>query len=169
MWLKPVFCMLAVLCAFSARADELTPAKKDDIRKLIVITGNAKIAEQFAGAVTKNVTDMLTAARPDIPQRVFVVINQELTKLFKERMDAPDGLVDMTIPIYARYFSHAEIRELLTFYQSSIGQKAITALPNVMAESMAAGRKWGQSLGPEINRRVAATLKKEGIEMPRKQ
>jgi hypothetical protein len=41
-------------------------------------------------------------------------------------------------------------------------------VPKIVGESMAIGQTWGQSLGPEINRRVEAILKKEGIEIPRK-
>jgi hypothetical protein len=40
--------------------------------------------------------------------------------------------------------------------------------PKIVGESMAIGQAWGQSLGPEINRRVEAILKKEGMEIPRK-
>jgi uncharacterized protein len=157
-----------MLCPVLSHADELTAQKKEDIRKLIATTGGTKIAVQFAGALTQNLAKTLKAARPDVPERVFTVINSELIALLEERMNTPGGMVDRVIPVYDKHFTHSEIRELLAFYQTNIGRKAIDVLPKIIGESIAIGQAWGQSLGPEINRRVEAILKKEGIEIPRK-
>lgn len=160
--------LLLMLCPLHSHADELTAQKRDDIKKLMVTTGGTKVAIQFAGAISQNLAKALKAARPDIPERVFTVINGELITLLEERMNAPGGMVDQMIPVYDKYFTHPEIRELLAFYQTNIGRKAIDVLPKIVGESMAIGQTWGQSLGPEINRRVEAILKKENIEIPRK-
>lgn len=168
MFTRMICWLLLVLCPTLSHADELTAQKTNDIRKLIVSTGGTKIGVQFAGAVTQNLSTTLRKARPDIPERFFTVLHKELVTLFEERMNAPGGMVERVTPIYAKHFTHPEIKELLAFYQTSIGQKAIDVLPRVVAESMVAGQAWGESLAPEINRRVAATLKREGIELPRK-
>jgi hypothetical protein len=39
--------------------------------------------------------------------------------------------------IYARHFTLQELRELTAFYRTSIGQKALKEMPQVMAESVA--------------------------------
>jgi hypothetical protein len=157
-----------VLCPILSHADELTAQKRDDIKTLIVTTGGTNIAVQFGSALSQNLAKTLKAARPDIPERVFTVINKELITLFEERIDAAGGMVERVIPIYDKYFTHSEIRELLAFYQTNIGRKTIDVLPKIVSESMVIGQAWGQSLAPEINRRVEATLKKEGIVIPRK-
>lgn len=161
---------LAVLisgwCSSPARADELTPEKRADIRKLTEMTGAGKMAVQFADAMGQSTARTLKAARPDVPERVFAVINDELLALIQERMDTPGGLIDRVIPIYDRYFTHAEIKDLLAFYQTATGRKIVGVMPKVVSESFAAGQDWGKSLAPEIQRRVLATLKREGIEVP---
>jgi hypothetical protein len=153
------FCLLPL----GAIADELTTAKRSDIRKLIDVTGGSQIAERFAAAMTQRMFSALKAEQPDVPDRAFAVMQRELSALFSERVDAPGGLIDDVVPIYSKYFSHAEIRELLVFYQSDVGQKAIAVLPQVINESMLAGQRWGESMGPEIRRRVDEALKKEGL------
>jgi hypothetical protein len=168
MFTRIIFWLLLVLCPILSHADELTAQKENDVRKLIVSTGGTKIGVQFASAITENLSMVLKKARPDIPERVFTVLNKELITLFEEKMNAPGGMVEQVIPIYAKYFTHSEIKELLAFYQTSIGRKAVDVLPKVVGESMVAGQAWGESLAPEINRRVEATLKREGIEMPRR-
>jgi len=164
--LTRLFCLLLLILPISSQADELTQKKREDITKLLVTTGGTKIGVQFANAVTENLSKTLKAARPDIPDRVFTVLNQEMMSLMQEKMNAPGGMIDLVIPIYDKHFTHADIKELLAFYQTRIGRKSIEVLPMVVSESMQVGQSWGQSLGPEIAQRVDAVLKKEGIQMP---
>lgn len=168
-----MFRRVACLAAFcllpsGAFADELTAAKRSDIRKLIDATGGSQIASRFAAAMTQRMFSTLKAEQPDLPDRALAVVERELADLFTEKVDAPGGLLDDVVPIYSKYFSHAEIKELLAFYQSEVGRKAIAVLPQVANESMLAGQRWGESMGPEIQRRVDAALKKEGLLPDRK-
>lgn len=146
-----------------AMADELTAAKSSDIKRLMDVTGSANIAKQFASATSQQIFQTLKASRPEIPDRALVVMDRELMALFSEKMSAPGGLMDQVIPVYDKYFTHQEILELLAFYQTPIGRKSILVLPNVVNESMMAGQRWGQSLGPEIERRVMTALRQEGL------
>jgi len=160
--------LFAALLLFSleASADALTPAKRADIRQLMEMTGASSIAQQFVSATSQNLFRSLKESRPDVPDRAFEVMNRELTVLFAEKLQAPDGLLERTIPVYDRYFTHAEIRELLAFYRTAIGRKTIAVLPKVISESMVLGEKWGESLRPEIEKRVGAALRREGL-LPR--
>lgn len=165
--LKQWICSALLLCAaLASHADDLTDAKRSDIRKLIASTGSDRIAAQFAGAVTQSLAHSLKATHPDMPERMFAAIRQDLTTMFAERMDAPGGMIDRVVPVYHKHFSHEEIRELLAFYQTAIGRKAIDVLPSVVGESTAIGQAWGRGLGPEIRRVVGAALGKEGYAMP---
>lgn len=155
--------LLACLLSQSAAADELTSAKRSDIKRLMEMTGSTNIAKQFAAAISQQMFRTLKAARPDIPDRALAIIDRELLVLFSERLSAPGGLVDEVIPVYDKYFSHAEIQELIAFYQTPVGRKAILVLPKVVNDSMLAGQRWGQSLGPEIQKRVTDALKKDGM------
>jgi hypothetical protein len=90
-------------------------------------------------------------------------MDRELMALFSEKMSAPGELIDQVIPVYDKHFTHQEILELLAFYQTPIGKKTILVLPKVTNESMLAGQRWGQSLGPEIERRIINSLTREGL------
>ena len=155
--------VLAVACLSGAAADELTPEKRADILRLIELSGGASTARQFADAASRQMFAILKASRPDIPDRALGIMERELSALFSEKLSAPGGLSEMVIPIYDKYFTHAELRDLLAFYRTPAGQKAITVLPMVLQESMQAGQRWGQSLGPEIERRIVEALRREGV------
>ena len=53
------------------------------------------------------------------------------------------------MPVYDRNLSHQEIRGLIEFYQTPLGQKAIATLPKVTAELQEQGRKWGEDVGKD--------------------
>lgn len=161
-----VLVFLLAIAAAPALAEELTDAKSGDIRHLMEVTGSTNIARQFAAASSHGIFQALKASRPEVPDRALEVMDHELMALFSEKMSAPGGLMDQVVPVYHRHFTHDEIRELLAFYQTPIGKKAIKVLPQVVSESMAAGRRWGESLGPEIETRVRAALEREGL-MPK--
>ena len=132
------------------------------IKELMRITGSAQLGLQFANAVTQDMTRQLRQSRPDIPERAIAAVNQEVRGLFEERIDT---LLERVVPVYEKHFSPAEINDLLAFYRTPTGRKAIAAMPAVMGESVAIGQSWGRALAPEMNRRVRAALKREGIEL----
>lgn len=158
----------ALLCGLplsAARADALTDAKARDIRHLMELTGAGSIALQFAAITSQNMFRMLKNARPEIPDRAVEIMQRELIALFRENMEGPSGLLDRILPIYAAHFTHLEIRQLIEFYETPIGRKTILVMPQVVNESSEAGKAWGESLGPEIERRIFAALKREHIQI----
>jgi len=155
--------LLAGLLCQAAPAEPLTAAKQADIQRLMTITGSANLAGQFAAAGSQQMFQALKAVRPEIPDRAYTVMHGELTTLLNERIATPGGLLEQLVPVYARHFTHQEIRELLAFYQTPLGRKTIQVLPQVASESMAAGQRWGQSLAPEMQQRVQTALRREGL------
>jgi uncharacterized protein len=158
--------VLSTSCLAQAPADDSNQQKQMDIKKLMELTGTARIGVQLMEAIIQNMTQVLKQQHSEGSDKVLAVIKNELLSIFQDKLGAPGGLTDQMIPLYSKYFTSAEIKELLTFYQSDTGKKIIEVLPKVTAEAMIIGQKWGQGLGPEIMQRIQDALKKEGIEMP---
>ncbi len=162
------FITLTLIFFFSpsfAAAEDLTPEKKADTEKLIRITGSLKIAEQMANIMSKHMTETVKAARPDLPNRFFKIVNEEVSRVINEQMVAKGGFLDLTASIYGKYFTHKDIKGLLAFYQSELGIKMIRVLPQVMQESWTAAQLWGQALRPLVVERVRQRLNEEGIDL----
>ena len=66
------------------------------------------------------------------------------------------ALVDSEVLIYDKHFSHQEIRGLIEFYRTPLGQKTLKELPAVVSESAQAGQKWGEDLGRDSMKEVLA-------------
>ena len=65
-------------------------------------------------------------------------------------------LEDMVIVVYDHHFSTAEVRQLLAFYRTPVGQKMLVEQPALFQESMAAGKEWGRRIGMAVGQQLAA-------------
>jgi hypothetical protein len=129
------------------------------------MTGAFAVGRQMSSAVVTQMADFLRKARPDIPQRVLDVLPQEIDAVIADNMGA---FKDLTVPLYHKYFTGGEIKGMISFYSTPLGQKTIQTLPQIMNEGFQVGQKWGQSLGPAIHARVQARLKQEGYDLEQK-
>jgi hypothetical protein len=121
-------------------------SKQADIRRLLQITGAGSIATQSMDQMEKTIRPMVTDALPPGDYR------EKLVDLFFEKFRSkrqPDELANLVIPIYDKYYSDEDIRGLIQLYQTPLGKKMLSTLPLVMAESQAAGTKWGEQIGRE--------------------
>jgi hypothetical protein len=145
----------------SAWAAEPVPAERTDILKLIELSGNRDLARRLLQQYAKQSLSLVKKLRPDIPASSLPTVERELQTIFAEKLDAPGGLLEQVAAVYARHFTPEEIRQMLAFYQSPVGRKAVGVMPQLMRESQDAAQRLGLGLLPEINRRVNEALKRE--------
>jgi hypothetical protein len=127
--------------------------KQEDIRHLLQITSAGSLATQSMDQMEKTIRPMVTEALPPGDYR------EKLVNLFFEKFRSkrqPDELADLVVPIYNKYYSDEDIKGLIQLYQTPLGKKMLSTLPQVMAESQAAGTKWGQQIGRESMMEVLA-------------
>jgi len=74
-------------------------------------------------------------------------------------------LVDATARIYASHFTEQELKQLLAYYQSPLGQKALAEEPRIIEQSMADAGAWGDNLSQEVMASMRAEMKKRGHDM----
>jgi uncharacterized protein len=89
---------------------------------------------------------------------VAVVVAQNLAGREKE---IGDGMAQ----IYATEFTEQELKDLVTFYKSPLGQKMITAEPRAIQTSMGFMQKWAQTFSEVINGAFRTEMKKRGKEI----
>lgn len=160
-------CLTAVCLGGTARADELTPAKKADIRLLLDVSGSGQVGRQLAATITQQLVQTLRQTRPDISTRALAIVERETAAVIIETVDAPGGMLDRMVPLYAGTFTHQEIRELLAFYESPVGKKSVAALPGLMRAGQKIGENMSREIGPELKRRLITALSQEGVVLDR--
>lgn len=74
-----------------------------------------------------------------------------------------ENLLPEYVRIYCETFSEAELRELITFYKTPIGQKLVERSPRLMQETAAVSQTLMQKHMPELQRRIQARLMGGGM------
>lgn len=138
--------LMIVLIGFaSLQALGQESEKEKDIRALLIETGSLKIGIQVASELFASYEQ----AFPNVPKeywdRVIQMLNEE-------------EFLSLIIPIYDKYYTHEEIRELIAFYKTPVGKKTIEILPALTQESMLVGQAWGT----KISERIYQDLVEEG-------
>jgi hypothetical protein len=89
-------------------------------------------------------------------------LNEVAAQMEKQLAPRASELVDAAARIYASHFTEAELRDLLTFYQSPTGRKAIVEESKVLSESLDYSGQWGDNLSEEVINKMRAEMKKRG-------
>jgi uncharacterized protein len=126
----------------ATQSDEkkIDPGKEADIRKLLELTGTKTSMEQTMESMEKSVKPMVANSLPPGDYR------EKLVDLFFEKFRAKmdlQKLLDLAVPIYDKYFSDEDIKGLIQFYKTPLGQRASKALPQLTEELTEAGQQMG--------------------------
>lgn len=122
----------------------IDPAKEADIRRLLEATGAAALATQMMDQMEHGIRPLMTNSLPPGEYREKLI--ELFFEKFKSKIDS-NQLIALIIPIYDKYYTHADIKSLIQFYESPLGRKVATSMPKVLAECQEAGGQWGQQLG----------------------
>lgn len=143
-----------------ADGQQIPPEKRAEIEKLLEVTGALKLGQQFSAAMVTQLTNTLRAAHSNIPQKALDILPEVVNGVVADNIGT---LKEVMIHIYDEHFTLEDVKGINQFYATDLGRKLIKTLPDVLQEGFAAGRQWGQALGPEIVQRVQARFQKENI------
>ena len=89
---------------------------------------------------------------------VAVIVAQSLAGREKE---IGDGMAK----IYANEFTEQELKDLVTFYKSPLGQKLLSTEPRAIQFSMSYMNAWAQNFAEVVNAQFRAEMRKRGKEI----
>src|ERR1700693_119759 len=113
---------------------------------LAMKNANAMYAQAVPSVVEQAKTNLLQNNlnyQKDLNE-VAVIVAQKLAGREKE---IGDGMAN----VYASAFTEQELKDLVTFYKSPLGQKLLTAEPQAIQQSMAFMNQWAQQFAETVN------------------
>lgn len=164
MLLRPLFLALfslSIICT-PAQAEDLTRDKRADIELLLEKTDALSIGRAIADYTMSSFMHTIKKLRPDIPQNFLNILRTEMMETVNEDINP---LKEEIISLYHRHFTASEIKEMVRFYSTDLGQKTIKVMPILMQEGVIIGQRWGQSFQPRLKERVNARLKQQGFDI----
>jgi uncharacterized protein len=153
------FLFVATTASASSTVDD---DKAKAIKHLIQITKAAEIGIQFATAISQQLTKTIKKIKSDVPSVAFEIIN---IAVLEEMNASKNEMINMMVLLYDKYFTKEEILDITAFYETETGKKAVSTLPTLMKEAMAAGEIWGQALARRAMPKIQQRFKAEGIDL----
>jgi hypothetical protein len=153
---------LAQAAALARKGPAIAPEFRADIERLMELTGVSRMATQMATTVADAFLKSLQESNPSVPPRVIEVVRDVLATEFSTAFNGPD-IKNQQVGLYAKYFTHEEVKGLIAFNQSDLGKKAISVMPSLTGEGAAIGERWGQQNMPRVLQVMEKRLKAEGL------
>ncbi|HEY8334994.1 MAG TPA: DUF2059 domain-containing protein [Tardiphaga sp.] len=124
----------------------------------------------------KNASAMYQSAVPNIVQRTKDTLLQsnlnyqkdlnEVALIVAQALAGKEKEIgEQMARIYASDFTEQELKDLVTFYKSPLGQKLLAQEPQSISASMNYMQQWAQQFAEEVNGQFRAEMRKRGKEI----
>jgi uncharacterized protein len=126
---------------------EISGERRADIKRLLELMKVIDEEMKAIGPVFEN----FKLSFPNVPAKVWDEVKKEFEAEF-----TPEMFLETYVPIYARRFSAAEVKELIKFYESPAGRKMVEAMPIIREEAYIVGFERGRKIGQRMQERLKA-------------
>ncbi|MGH9744252.1 MAG: DUF2059 domain-containing protein [Candidatus Acidiferrum sp.] len=129
-----------------AQPNAMDPAKEADIRSLLELIGARDQVREVVNYSSEQYREKLLATVPDNQKgQAFVT---SFVESYQKKFDV-DQVTEQLVAIYNKHYTDDEIKTLLQFYGSPVGQKVAAEMPQIAREIQAAGRAAGSKAAKE--------------------
>ncbi len=143
---------------------DVKPASPAAIAAATELLNMKNVAAMYASAVPNIVAQTKDALlqsnlnyQKDLNE-VAVIVVQSLAGRQKE-------ITEGMAKIYASDFTEQELKDLVAFYKTPLGQKLLNQEPKTIQTSMTYMTKWGQNFAEIVNAQFRAEMRKRGKEI----
>jgi hypothetical protein len=125
----------------------IDPAKEADIRSLMELVGARDAMQDFAAHGADQMRENLLDSVP-ASDRGQQFVNA-FVEAYKAKFNADDATAQL-VAIYDQHFTQDEIKGLLQFYGSPLGQKFAAEMPKINTEMQAANRAFSTRIAKDV-------------------
>ena len=134
--------------------------KERDIKRLLEVSGILDRLSHMQESLLNNVSMMVTAPFPKVPDAFWGEFNQLIGK--KEM----DNLIDRVIPVYDKHMSHETVKKLITMFKTPFWDEWKEKMPQISREAGVIGSEWGRehTQSEAFNKKLQGLIKKYELE-----
>ncbi len=114
------------------------------LKKYFEASGSAEAFKTAVTSMMSNFKNMNT----QVPEEFWKEMENEMLKT------SIDDLVALMVPVYKTHLSEQDLKEIIKFYESSVGKKLAQKTPVITQESMQAGQQWGQVVAGKVMKKM---------------
>ncbi len=109
---------------------------------------------------TNQAIDMVLKAQTDANPQLKQV--EDVMRTFLTKYLSWENIESQMVQMYAEAFTEPEVRELIVFYRTPLGQKTVARMPELMQKGTAMGQKAVQDHLPELQEAIAKKMQESG-------
>lgn len=136
----------------ASSATAVAPEMQEAVRRLMVLTDSIKLGEQMQDALLVQFREALSEKVEE--KERFDDIMGAVDRGLKKHL-SKEALEDLTIDIYARHATVADLKEFIKFYETPAGRRMTKAMPLIMKESIDAGMRLGNKATIDMLKELA--------------
>ena len=155
----------AVICAglgpFVAKAQQPSAATVALAREVLVTKGASGMTDPLVRGVIETVKNSFVPTNPNLTRE----LNDVATALHKELDGKSSEALEQIARAYATRFTEQELKDLLVFYKTPLGQKFIREEPNALEDGLNRARQWAEAFGDTVMARMRSEMQKKGHQL----
>lgn len=156
-----VLALVAVGGVAEAQQPAPSPAAVSLAREILILKGASDLWDPIIPNTISRARNMFLQSNINLAKDITEIADQ----LRAEYAPRTAELSNEVARAYASRFTEAELKELLAFYKSPVGRKAIAEEPQVIDASAARMLEWGGKFSDEIINKMRAEMKKRGHDL----
>jgi uncharacterized protein len=159
--------MTALVCiclgASAARAQQPqakqpAPGTIATAREVILTRGAGGIVEPLVRGVIESVKNTFVPTNPNLTRE----LNEVAAILHKELDGKSNEVIDQMAHAYATRFTEQELKDLLAFYKTPLGQKLVAEEPAAIEEGLKGAQQWADTFSETVMARMRNEMQKRG-------
>lgn len=149
------------IVAFSYKAVAAdSDLKKENLNLAYQIVKILKITDQFDMILPESALSLrtrLTNINPDLSKDISKIVDEETLKIVSERATLEEEISK----VYENSFTQDELKNILTFYNSTAGKKLLDTAPEVMNKIFMTADLWKRKISEKLYHNVQNRLDKK--------
>jgi len=159
--------LIAPICAclvpFAAHAQQHSAAQPSAAavalaRDVVTTKGAASMADPLVRGVIESVKNSFVPTNPNLARE----LNEVAGALHKEFDAKRNEVVDQIARAYATHFTEQELKDLLLFYKTPLGQKFTREEPAAIDEGLKRAQEWADAFADTVMARMRNEMQKKG-------
>jgi hypothetical protein len=163
---KKAFAIAAVVLASFATpqmtiAQEISPEHLELAKKYVTMTDTGQVFQRTILKTAQESVDHLVQQNPEIGESIVISAREVATNY----LEGSNLVHDNFARIYAAHYTMEELKEIIAFYESEVGQKILASNISINQSLQTSANIFEQNLAAEFAAKLRTNLKDKGFDL----
>ena len=140
---------------------QCTPGAKESATEILKFKGASSLYANVIPNIVLQTKESLLASNLNLQKDLNEVATIVAKNLAGREQEIGEGMAK----VYANEFTEQELKDLVAFYKSPLGQKLLASEPRAIQFSMSYMNQWAQQFADIVNAQFRAEMRKRGKEI----